>query len=214
MSEEITRRRFIIAGATAAVVVGAGAGITAAIAQPAVNHPSTKIGAGMKKALVVYGTKSGCSAGVAQRIGKTLAAKGIEVQIAPAESAGKAADYDAVIVGSGVRMGQWHEPARTWVAANAEALKANPPALFTVGMTLASEPDATDKVRAFTDTLLAETGVKPVDVGVFAGWNTGEGFSFVERAILGAMKTPKGDFRDWAAIEAWTNQVAPQLHVS
>jgi menaquinone-dependent protoporphyrinogen oxidase len=168
----------------------------------------------MKKALVVYGTKSGCSAGVAQRIGKTLAATGLEVQIAPAESAGKAADYHAVIVGSGVRMGQWHESTRAWVAANAEALRANPPAFFTVGMTLASEPNATDKVRAFTDTLLAETGVKPVDIGVFAGWNTGEGFSLVERAILGAMKTPKGDFRDWAAIEAWTDHVAPQLQVS
>jgi menaquinone-dependent protoporphyrinogen oxidase len=173
-----------------------------------------KIGAGMKKALVVYGTKSGCSAGVAERIGKTLAAKGVEVEVVPAEKAGKAAEYDAVIVGSGIRMGQWHEPVRTWVAQNADALKANPPTFYTIGLTLVSEPEATDKVRAFTDALVAETGVQPVEVGLFTGWNTGEGFSFMERAILGAMKAPKGDFRDWAAIEAWTDEVAPQLGIS
>ena len=83
-----------------------------------------------------------------------------------------------------------------------------------MGLTLVSEPEATDKVRGFTDALLAETGVKPVDIGAFAGWNTSAGFSFVERTILGAMKAPKGDFRDWAAIEAWTDKVAPQLHLS
>ena len=214
MAEEITRRRFVIAGTVAVVAVGTGVGVKLATDQPTVEHPSMKMGAGMKKVLVVYGTKSGCSAGVAERIGKTLATKGVEVDVVPAEKAGSPAEYAAAVVGSGVRMGQWHEPARTWVAANANALKSKPLAFYTVGMTLVSEPDATDKVRAFTDPLIAETGVSPVDIGVFKGWNTGEGFSFIERTILGAMKTPKGDFRDWAAIDAWTHKVEPQLQIS
>ena len=111
-------------------------------------------------------------------------------------------------------MGQWHEPARTWVAANAEALKTTPLAFYTVGLTLVSDPNKTAEVRAYTDRLIAETGVKPLDVGLFRGRNTGEGFSFMERAIVGAMKAPKGDFRDWAAIDAWTLKVAPRLQVS
>jgi menaquinone-dependent protoporphyrinogen oxidase len=214
MAEEITRRRFIIAGTVAAVAVGAGVGVKIASTSPTVDHPSIKMGAGMNKVLVVYGTKSGCSAGVAETIGKTLAAKGVEVDVVPAEKAGNPADYSAVVVGSGIRMGQWHEPVRKWVATNAAALKAKPPAFYTVGMTLVTEPEATDKVRAFTDPLIAETGVKPVDIGLFTGWNTGEGFSFLERTILAAMKTPKGDFRDNTAIADWTDKVAPQLRLS
>ncbi|NTV76079.1 MAG: efflux RND transporter permease subunit [Holophaga sp.] len=48
-------------------------------------------------------------------------------------------------------------------------------------------------------------------LGLFAGWNEPKGFSFLERTILGAMKAPKGDFRDWAAIDEWTTSVAPRL---
>ena len=214
MSEAITRRRFIWTGAVAALAIGTGVGVNGAAEQPEVEHPSTRIGAGMKKALVVYATKSGCSAGVAERIGSTLAARGVEVDVVPAERAGDPASYSGVVVGSGVRMGQWHEPARTWVATNAEALKTTPLAFYTVGLTLVTDPNKTDEVRAYTDRLIAETGVKLVDVGLFKGWNTGEGFSLMERAIIGVMKAPKGDFRDWAAIEAWTLKVAPRLQVS
>jgi menaquinone-dependent protoporphyrinogen oxidase len=214
MAEEITRRRFIVVGTVAAVAVGAGVGVKIATTQPAIEYPTMKMGAGMNKVLVVYGTKSGCSAGVAETIGKTLAAKGVEVDVVPADKAGDPADYSAVVVGSGVRMGQWHAPVRKWVSTYAAALKAKPPAFYTVNLTLVTEPGATDEVRAFTDPLIAETGVKPVDIGLFTGWNTGEGFSFLERTVLGAMKSPKGDFRDYAAIEAWTNKVAPQLQIS
>lgn len=172
------------------------------------------IGAGVKKVLVVYGTKSGCSAGVAERIGSTLAAGGVEVDVVSAEMAGDPALYAAVVVGCGVRMGEWHEPARAWVAAHAEALRNRPLAFYTVGLILVTDPNKTDEVRAYTDPIIAETGVTPVDVGLFAGRNTGEGFSFLERAIVRAMKVPKGDFRDWAEIDAWTLKVAPLLHVT
>lgn len=214
MSTGITRRQFVVAGTMAAVAVGTGAGVKIVAQQPEVEHPSMRLGAGMSKVLVVYGTKSGCSAGVAERIGKTLAAMGVEVDVVPAEKAGNPAEFAAVVVGSGVRMGQWHGPVRTWVAANAAALRAKPLAFFTVNMTIADDSSKAAEVRAFTDPLIAETGVKPIDVGLFAGWNTGEGFSLLERGILAAMKTPKGDFRDWTAIEAWTAEVAPRLQVS
>jgi hypothetical protein len=69
-------------------------------------------------------------------------------------------------------------------------------------------------VRAYTDPLIARTGVQPVDVGLFGGRNTGAGFSFVERAIIGAMRVPYGDFRDWAEIDAWTLRVAPLLQIA
>ena len=165
----------------------------------------------MSKVLVVYGTGSGCTAGVAERIGSALADGGATVDVVSAKDSPDPTAYDAVVVGSGVRMSQWHEPVRKWVAAKADVLKGKPAAFYTVNLTLATEPERRAEIRAWTDPLIAETGVKPIDVGVFAGWYEPKKLSFLERTIMGAMKAPQGDFRDWGAIDQWTRALAPRL---
>lgn len=168
----------------------------------------------MNKVLVVYGTKSGCTEGIAERIGAKLAECGATVDVLLAEKAGAPTGYDAVVVGSGVRAGTWHKSASEWVASNAASLKATPVALFTVGLTPATEPEKTEEVRAYSKPVEEAAGIRPVEVGTFAGWFEPDKFSFLERTILSAMKAPKGDFRDWDAIDAWTQQVAPKLGVA
>lgn len=163
------------------------------------------------KVLVVYGTKSGCTEGIADRIAESLADAGVMADVAPAESAPDPAGYFAVIVGSGVRVGQWHPAARVWVEEHAESLKAIPVAFFTCGLTTAQSPERAEEVRAYTDALVEETGVRPVDIGVFAGWNEPKAFPFVERTVLKLMKAPQGDFRDFDAIAGWARAVAPRL---
>jgi len=165
----------------------------------------------MSSVLVVYGTGTGCTAGVAEKIGESLAAHGVEVTVAPATDKPDAAAFDAVIVGSGVRAGQWHGAVREWVAGNADALKQRPVAFFTACLTLASDPEKTEEVRAYTDTLIAETGVEPVAYGLFAGWNEPKKFSFIERTILKMMKAPEGDFRDFEAVGTWADEAAQKL---
>jgi menaquinone-dependent protoporphyrinogen oxidase len=165
----------------------------------------------MSKVLVVYGTGTGCTEGVAERIARTIAASGHQVEVVPASVAPDPAAFDAILVGSGVRAGNWHAPVKEWVVRNAGVLKSKRVAFFTACLTLASEPSKTEEVRAYTAPLVAETGVEPVDVGVFAGWNEPKAFSFVERAIMKLMKAPEGDFRDWPAIETWAGQVAQPL---
>lgn len=165
----------------------------------------------MRSVLVVYGTKSGCTAGVAEKIGETLAQAGARVDVRPVAEKPDAAAYDAVVVGSGVRMGQWHEPVRAWVTANADVLKARPTAYYTVCLTLAQEPGKVDEVRAYTDPLIEATGVKPTSLGTFAGWNEPKHFSFLERTIMKAMKAPVGDFRDFDAIASWATGAATGL---
>lgn len=213
MSEAITRRRFIALGAvlTGATALG-GAGYVATWA-PDPELPYMRMGDGMSKVLVVYGTGTGCTAGIAERIGATLAETGASVEVVSAEDAPSPDGYDAVLVGSGVRAGSWHKAAKTWVAANADELKAGKVAFYTACLTMAADPEKAADVHAYTDALIAETGVEPVDVGLFAGWYEPKRFSFVERTILKMMKSPEGDFRDWDAIDAWTRDVAAQLVV-
>jgi menaquinone-dependent protoporphyrinogen oxidase len=165
----------------------------------------------MNTVLVVYGTKTGCTAGIAQQIGATLAESGVTVQVKPVEEGPDAAAYDAVIVGSGVRAGNWHGAVKEWVAANAGALKARPTAFFTACLTMAQAPDKADEVRAYTDALIAETGVEPVDIGLFAGMNEPKRFSLPERLIMKMMKAPEGDFRDMDAVAEWARTMVERL---
>lgn len=167
----------------------------------------------MSKVMVVYGTKSGCTAGIAERIGETLAAKGVDAEVVRAEDASAPTGCEAVIVGSGVRAGTWHSAAREWVTANAEVLTSMPVALFTCGLTTANDPGKEPEVRALTDTLIAETGISPIARGVFAGWNVSSGFSFLERSVLKLMKAPQGDFRDMDAVAAWVESLLPDLGI-
>jgi menaquinone-dependent protoporphyrinogen oxidase len=171
------------------------------------------MGDGMGKVLVVYGTKSGCTSGVAERIGSALADAGMSVEVLPAEARPDPVGYDGVVVGSGVRVGQWHSAVKEWVTVNADSLKARPTAFFTVCLTIASDPEKTDEVRAYIDPLLAESGIEPVDIGLFGGWFEPKQFNLLERTVLKAMKAPQGDHRDWDAIDAWTAGVAAKLKV-
>lgn len=167
----------------------------------------------MSRVLVVYGTKSGCTAGIAERIGATLASAGVESDVRPAQEHPEPAGYDAVIVGSGVRAGMWHASVKQWLMGHAAGLKDRPVALFTACLTMASDPGRIGEVRAYTDPLVTESGVEPVDVGAFAGMNDPRAFSLPERLIMKAMKAPEGDFRDYEAVDEWTRDVAGKLGV-
>ena len=167
----------------------------------------------MSKVLVVYGTTSGCTEGIAAQIGKTLEEMGAAVDVVSAKGAPNAAGYDAVLVGSGVRAGSWHKSARDWVADNADALKSTPVAFFTCGLVIRDEGKA-EEVRAYTKPVEEVSGVTPVDVGLFAGWNEPKQMSFPERTVLKVMKAPKGDFRDFEAVKAWTKEVARKLRIA
>lgn len=168
----------------------------------------------MSRILVVYATKTGCTSGIAEKISETLSARGATVDMKSAEDKPNPAGYDAVVVGSGVRAGSWHGVMKEWVSANSDALKSAPTAFYTACLTMGTNPEKADDVRAYTDPLIAETGVQPVSIGLFAGMNEPKKFSLPERLIMKAMKAPVGDFRDFGAVEAWANEVAPLLGLS
>jgi len=167
----------------------------------------------MSTVLVVYGTKTGCTGGIAEKIGDALTAAGAAVSVKPAGEKPDPAGYDAIVVGSGVRAGSWHGFVKEWVASNADALKAKPVAFFTACLTMAVEPEKADEVHAYTDALIEATGVEPLEVGLFAGMNEPKRFGLPERLIMKAMKAPQGDFRDLEAVAEWARAVAPRLGI-
>ncbi len=165
----------------------------------------------MSRALVVYATKTGCTEVIAAAVGEALTALGVTADVAAADTQPDPAGYDAVIVGSGVRAGMWHASAKRWLGSHASDLAGRPLALFTACLTMGTNPEKADEVRAYTDPVITEFGLEPVDVGLFAGMNVPREFSLPERLVLRAMKAPEGDFRDLDAVAAWSRETARSL---
>ena len=59
-----------------------------------------------KRLLVAYASASGFTAGVAEKIGQTMQDEGVVVDVKRAKQVKDLAQYDAVVVGSGIRAGR------------------------------------------------------------------------------------------------------------
>ena len=96
---------------------------------------SSRMSQRLKRVLVVYSTVSGCTATIARRIGVDLIAYGARPTVLSVEEVQRVPDdYDAIVFGSGVRMGKWHREARDWIQKNLDVLSRLPVALFSVGL--------------------------------------------------------------------------------
>lgn len=160
---------------------------------------------------MAYATRTGCTADVARWIGEELHLRGATVDVRAAGDDISCMGYDAVVIGSGVRAGSWHKAARQWVIRNAEMLRSVPVAFFVVGLKMARSDENAPEVRGYVDPLIGQSGVVPVDVGLFPGWSRMERFSLPERLVLKAMKVSDADFRDEAGVRAWASRLCDLL---
>ena len=85
------------------------------------------------KVLVCAASKYGATGEIANAVADVLAERGLEVTVIPPEQVGAIEQFDAVVLGSAVYMGQWMKPARELVDRSAAALAARPVWLFSSG---------------------------------------------------------------------------------
>lgn len=167
------------------------------------------------KVLVAYGSKHGMTAGIAERIGKIIREMGFAVDVLPANRAGKAADYRAVVLGSGIYAGMWRRQAANFLKANAAELARRPVWLFSSGPTGDGDLSTLLQGWMFPKGLQAVADrVKPRGIVVFRGAFEEAKAGFFEKWIMKKVKAPSGDFRDWPAIEAWARDIATTLKVT
>jgi menaquinone-dependent protoporphyrinogen oxidase len=132
---------------------------------------------------------------------------GLAAAAVPAERDPDPSVYDAVVLGSAVYAGRWQEAARDLAAAHTTALRDRPVWLFSSGP-IGEPPFPPDEPHdaGIVTTMLGARGHR-----VFPGRLDKGLLSFGERAMVTAMRAPVGDFRDWAAIEAWAESIAGEL---
>jgi menaquinone-dependent protoporphyrinogen oxidase len=164
----------------------------------------------MNTILVTYATRAGSTYEVAVRVAEVLRAAGATVDVRPVTAVHEVQGYDAVVVGSAIRMGHWLPEAVEFVKANRETLSHIPTAYFLVsGLLRNGTPEMRRKVLAFLDPVCAL--LEPVSVGLFAGkldYSTMDG---LDRSIAEAVSSAEGDWRDWEAIGEWAHNLLPVL---
>ena len=180
---------------------------------------------------VVYASRHGWTAGIAERIAQTLQVEGADVVLADAANRPDPSGFDAYVIGSGVQIGSWHKEATEFLERNQATLVTRPVWLFSSGPLLGSS-----KLTAGTDRLTLalgpeegpgsggrkkiaalSTAIHPRDHRVFNGaYNPHDPPASMQERLVRLMPgskqiLPAGDFRDWAAIEAWAHEIAAEL---
>lgn len=167
------------------------------------------------KVLVAYGSKHGMTAEIAERIGKIIREAGFTVDVLPANQAGKAADYRAVVLGSGVYAGMWRRPAAKYLKTHEAELARRPVWLFSSGPT--GDGDMNTLLEGWTlprGLQAVADRIKPRGIVVFRGAFDEAKAGFFEKWIMKKVKAPYGDFRDWPVIDAWAGDIVTTLKVT
>ena len=173
----------------------------------------------MPRVNVIYASRHGATAGIAQRIGEVLRGRGCNTTVADTHDAPEPATADAIIVGGAAYMGKWLDEATAYVREHSDALRARPTWLFSSG------PIGTEVVDKQGHDLLAppkflldlakSIGARGTKV-FFGRWDPSDPPASVAERLFRALPLPKdvmpiGDYRDWAAIDAWANELGDRL---
>jgi menaquinone-dependent protoporphyrinogen oxidase len=194
----------------------------------------------MKRMLVTYATNAGSTAEVARAVGDGLGRDGVQVEVMPIEAVTTLDAYDAVVVGAPMIFG-WHREARAFLKEHQEELRHVPVAYFMVALSLTeSEEDVHAGARIYQDASLAKApknldrlsfrerftsvanyvqpaldsapGVTPVNIGFFNGTMDYGRLNLFERLFVQlAFGATEGDFRNWDAIQAWSEDLSAEL---
>lgn len=159
--------------------------------------------------LVAYATHSGATRTLAETLTAALRATGLEVDLADIEDHPDPDGYEAVVLGSAVRVESLEKPAVTWTQTHQDLLSRVPFAVFSCSGS-ASDPGKGGRQKAM-DSFLDSSLLSPIAVRNFPGWVLMDRIPLHERVLLRSMRTPTGDFRDLPAVEAWGREIAPLL---
>jgi menaquinone-dependent protoporphyrinogen oxidase len=162
--------------------------------------------------LVTGASQQGATYGIAEAIGRALTAHGLEVTVATLAEARDVAGCDAFVIGSAVYTGHWLAPATEFVRRLAPMLSARPVWLFSSG-------PVGDPRRKLVQKMAADPVELPLlfeltnarGHRMFAGKLVGEGLSGPRRLSLLVFRGLEGDWRDWAAIETWADEIGCAL---
>ena len=185
----------------------------------------------MTRVQVIYASRHGGTAGIAERIAEVLRSGGNDVAVGDAADRPDPNGFDAYVIGSGVQIGSWHKEGTEFLERNKTTLATKPVWLFSSGPLPGSSmmKETEDRLelalgphegpgsggRKRIEALSAAIHSREHRVFYGAFDPKAPPKSMQERLVrmMPAAKRvlPTGDFREWNAIEAWAREIAVQL---
>ena len=171
--------------------------------------------------LIVYGSKDGQTAKIAERIARHIGERGLQVSCysvddLPADFSIEA--FDGVIVGGSIHIGKYPAAMRHFVTRHRDRLNGVPSALFTVCMAIQSQNAAErDEARKFGERFIGETGWYPALVDTFAGAVKYTRYNFITRWMMKRISKKEGgstdtrrdhEYTDWEAVAEFADRFA------
>jgi menaquinone-dependent protoporphyrinogen oxidase len=187
----------------------------------------------MSTVQVVYASRHGGTAGIAERIGDVLRSEGADAVVANASDRPDPDGFDAYVVCSGVYLGSWLKEGLEFLERNASTLAGRPVWLFSSGP-LPHSSKTGEAEDPLTRCLGPEGGpgsggrkkiaalgatVHPREHRVFLGaFDPADRPRSLQERLVRMMPAakrvlPAGDFREWDSIEAWARAIAADLVV-
>jgi menaquinone-dependent protoporphyrinogen oxidase len=173
----------------------------------------------MRRVLVVYASRHGATAGIAERIGEVLRTEGLQVVVEDAALSPDPAGFDAYVIGSAAYIGKWEKAATSYVNRHLAALTSKPCWLFSSGPVGTERFDKKGKSLLEDPATVADLKplLRPRGTKVFFGaWDPSvPSASFAEKLVrqMPAIKDvlPTGDFREWPVIADWAREIATEI---
>lgn len=159
------------------------------------------------RVLVAVASRHGSTWEIGGAVADVLRASGFDVDVRDPDDV-EEVDHDAVVLGSSVYVGRWAASARALVDRLAASYLGRPVWLFSSGPvgrapTQFDDPEEIPSVM----TRLGARGHR-----TFPGRLDGADLALAERAVVSLVQAEQGDFRAWADIRSWAQDVAAALH--
>lgn len=160
-----------------------------------------------RNVLIATASKHGSTFDIADEIARALTRRGFHVTDTAASDVTGIDQYEAVIVGSAVYAGRWMPEALAFITRHAAELASRPVWLFSSGP-IGDPPQPEGDPTGIPD-MVERT--RALDHRVFAGKLDPDRLGLGEKVIVGMLRAPRGDFRDFPAVAAWADDIADQL---
>jgi menaquinone-dependent protoporphyrinogen oxidase len=161
--------------------------------------------------LVAYATSYGSTQEVAEAVAAALREAGLTVDCQPASAVRSLDGHGAVVLGAPLYMFRWHKDAKGFLSRQREGLKVRPVAVFALGPFNVDPKEFQDARGQLDKELVNFPWLAPVAIEIFGGKFDPAALRFPYNLIPALKKMPVSDIRDWNAIRAWADGIAPLL---
>ncbi len=181
------------------------------------------LGGHMPDFLILYASKHGHTAKIANRLALAVREDGVTVHVHDAESVATLvpSEYDGVIVGASIHAAHHQREIVDWAKKHAITLSAMPSAFFSVCLAAADHnDDSRVATRKYIDDFVDDTGWTPRTTTTFAGALQYLEYDFVTRLLLRLMMHHEGhptdtsrdyDYTDWNAVDRFGHECVSML---